>query len=386
MSTKTWRRGERPYVFRSTVRCVLTAAMDKMGYALVRGLTLGRGLRPAPSVVENPKNILAIRLDHLGDVLFTRPSLVALKTHFPLARLTVLTSKAGRELLSQDRCIDEFITWEAPWFARAEVPAGQPTFLQLAWQLQKKQFDLSLDFRGDLRHHLLMLLAGVKARYGYGITGGGFLLHGTRPLAVGVHEVERNLQLAELVHVTPVVERYVPIPLTTEEVRFGQGVWQTGNRRVVLHPAAGDPAKRWPTNRLIELCDGLSRLGCEVVMVGAPNERFQAEALANACMRAPVVLAGKTDLRKLLAVIASAHLMVGSDSGPAHMAVTQGVPTIMLWSQTNEPEEWGPWGRGCLSAVVRDPEREYAVSDVLAAAKYLFQSGGHRQDGKGDRP
>jgi heptosyltransferase-2/heptosyltransferase-3 len=375
---KNIRRGEKAYVYKSGVRRGLTAMLDALGWWVVRVLTLGRGMRPNPAVVENPKKILVIRLDHLGDVLFIRPGLLALKTHFPQAKITVLTSRAGSEIIGTDRYVDKVLVWEAPWFARAGVPEGQGTFFQLVQQLRKEKFDISLDFRGDIRHHIITWLAGVRVRLGYGITGGRFLLHRAPALPLGLHEVDRNLALMAALHVDPVVDRYVPIPLTPEEIRFGQSVWPDTGKRVVMHPAAGDSAKQWPVNRLIEICDALGRLGCDVMIVGTSQERFAAEALANACIIRPRVMAGKTDLRQLAAMISAAVLMVGSDSGPAHMAVTQGIPTIMLWSQTNEPGEWGPWGRGVQAEVVREPEREQAVGDVLAAAKQFLGLQQHR--------
>jgi hypothetical protein len=45
----------------------------------------------------------------------------------------------------------------------------------------------------------------------------------------------------------------------------------------------------------------------------------------------------------------------------------------MLWSETNAPEEWGPWGQSCRAVVVRQPQRLEAVNEVVVAAeKYLF--------------
>jgi ADP-heptose:LPS heptosyltransferase len=380
MAKNSFRRGEKKYVYRAAWRRGLAEVLDAVGEFAVRVLTLGRGLRFDPALLDHPQEILVIRLDHLGDVLFLRPCLLALRSHFPRAKITVLTSRGGAELLQGDRYVDHVLTWEAPWFARGGAPADPLSFWQLAGQLRRKRFDISLDPRGDLRHHLLTWLAGVRLRVGYGVTGGGFLLHRQRPLPLARHEVERNLQLAALLGVEPVVERYVPLNLAEEDLHYGQSVWSSPVKRVVFHPAAGDPAKRWPLNRLIEICDALERQGCEVILVGSAQDHFAAQTLANACAHPPRVLAGVTTLPQLIAVIASAHVLVGSDSGPAHMAITQGVPTVMLWSQTNEPEEWGPWGRGVQAVVVRDADNEHAVHHAVAAVKHFLGAGPLRKN------
>jgi ADP-heptose:LPS heptosyltransferase len=381
MARKVFQRGEKKYVYRAAWRRGLAYLLDAAGSLVVGALTFGRGLKPEPSLLDHPQDILVIRLDHLGDVIFLRPCLLALRAHFPRAKITVLTSRAGAELLSGDRYVDRLLTWEAPWFSRQTGTSETLSFWQLAGRLRQMHFDVSLDPRGDLRHHLLAWLAGVRLRVGYGITGGAFLLHLKRPLPRASHEVERNLQLAALLGVEPVVERYVPLNFSEEDLRFGQSVWSSPVKRVVMHPAAGDPAKRWPMNRLIEICDALERQGCEMILVGSAQDHFAAQVLANACAHPPRVLAGATTLSQLAAVIASADALVGSDSGPAHIALTQGVPTVMLWSRTNQPEEWGPWGRGVQAVVVRDPESEHSVHHAVAAVKHFLIAAAPRKNG-----
>jgi ADP-heptose:LPS heptosyltransferase len=35
---------------------------------------------------------------------------------------------------------------------------------------------------------------------------------------------------------------------------------------------------------------------------------------------------------------------VGADSGPAHLAAAVGTPAVVLFSGTNHPQQWKPWG------------------------------------------
>jgi ADP-heptose:LPS heptosyltransferase len=55
------------------------------------------------------------------------------------------------------------------------------------------------------------------------------------------------------------------------------------------------------------------------------------------------VLAGQTSLKELAQLMARASLAVGVDSGPMHMAVALGVPTLQLYGPT-DPALYGPWG------------------------------------------
>ena len=59
----------------------------------------------------------------------------------------------------------------------------------------------------------------------------------------------------------------------------------------------------------------------------------------------PVVLAGKTDLNQLVALMKRANLVVSADSGPLHMASSVGTDVIAIFGPTR-PEITGPRGRG----------------------------------------
>jgi len=342
--------------------------VDALGGFAVRLMTLGLGLRPDPRVLADPARILVVRLDHLGDVLCTRPCLEALRVRFPQARITVLAAGAGGEMYRRDPNVDEVLCWEAPWFSRAALPKNQPGFFALARLLRRRRFDLSLDLRGDFRHHVLLRLAGVRVRAGYGITGGAFLLHCAPRLRPGLHEVERNLELAEVVGVGPGARDYTPIRLNEEERVRAEAWWNRKQRRVAVHPASGDFSRRAPAERFAEICNALGREGCEVVLIGSAQERPLAESIARACRVPPRVLAGETTLGEVIGLISTADVFIGNVSGPMHLAVTQGRPVVVLWGDVNPESEWGPWGEHQRSAIVHHPERPAAAAEAVSAA------------------
>ncbi len=366
---RSYPRGSRPYLFRSAWKRGLAGVFDLLGALAVWLATGGRGLRPDPQVLSHPRRILVVRLDHLGDVLFARPALAALRRAHPRARITVLVSPAGAELLARDPAVDDCLVFDAPWFRRGPTPAGQAGWQDLVRQLRERKFDLSLDLRGDLRHHVLLWRAGVKVRIGYTATGGGFLLHVPLRLAVGRHEVERDFDAAAAAGAVRRPQAYPRLALTHAELQAAAKTWKQRSRRVVVHPAAGDPSKCWPPENFRQVCAHLANAGCEVLLVGSAAERARAEQAAPRSGSRVRNLCGQTTVRQLAALIATSHLVVGNDSGPGHIAVTQGVPVVMLWSETNQPDEWGPWGRPCRATVVRQPLRPEALDEALAASR-----------------
>ena len=99
-----------------------------------------------------------------------------------------------------------------------------------------------------------------------------------------------------------------------------------------------------------DLAQGLIRLArnhnFELILTGAPFEKVINEAFIDAIKslipageECPFVirdLAGTKDLLELAGVISACDVFVSSDSGPYHMAVALGLPTL-LWLELWEP-------------------------------------------------
>nr|MDA8216321.1 glycosyltransferase family 9 protein [Dehalococcoidales bacterium] len=75
------------------------------------------------------------------------------------------------------------------------------------------------------------------------------------------------------------------------------------------------------------------------------------------------VVAGRTTVGELVALFERCSLVLGVDSGPLHMAVAAGTPTVHLFGPSDD-RAFGPFGDSNLHAVVR--------SDVECAPCHRF--------------
>ena len=86
----------------------------------------------------------------------------------------------------------------------------------------------------------------------------------------------------------------------------------------------------------------LADAGHRVVVTGSAGERrIAAEVARLAGLPARAVLAGRTGLRELAALVAHARLLISGDTGIAHLAVAHAVPTVTLFGPV-PPRRWGP--------------------------------------------
>ncbi|RRO14199.1 glycosyltransferase family 9 protein [Saccharopolyspora rhizosphaerae] len=111
---------------------------------------------------------------------------------------------------------------------------------------------------------------------------------------------------------------------------------------VLVHPGASHGARRWPVERYAEVARWASDAGLDVVVTGSGPERARASRVAELAGLDPEsVLAGRTGLCELAALVAHARLLVCGDTGIAHLASAFHTPSVVLFGPV-APRLWGP--------------------------------------------
>ncbi|ETK31739.1 glycosyltransferase family 9 protein [Microbispora sp. ATCC PTA-5024] len=100
---------------------------------------------------------------------------------------------------------------------------------------------------------------------------------------------------------------------------------------VVIHPGAGETTLRWPPDRFATVARTLADEGLPVVVTGSGRERPMALLVATRAVLPPqIVLAGRTSLRELCALVAGARLVISADPGMARLAMSYGTPSVTV--------------------------------------------------------
>ncbi len=315
--------------------------------------------------------ILLIRPDHLGDLLFTTPALRLLREAFPQARITYLVGPWSRAVVENNPHVDEIALCPFPGFTRQQKRSlFEPyvTLLQHARQLRQRDFDLAIVLRFD--HWwgaLLAYLAGIPRCVGYDVAEVRPFLTDAVPYSPQRHEVEQNLALVEQGSGTrdqglgiraQGADWPLEFHLTAEDEGFAEdylaehGV-EDGDLLVGIHAGAGAAVKLWRNEGWAQVADTLAeRYEAKVILTGSAEELPLCRAIAEGMTSNPIVAAGETSLGGLAAIMARCRLALGVDSGPLHLVVAVGTPTVHLFGPVDS-RAFGPWG---------DPARHLVVT------------------------
>ncbi len=331
------------YLFKHPLKRYAVGCLDAAGSFLTQRKDIGS----EPFDPASIKKILAMRLDHLGDVIMVRPALKALRDHFPKAQIDFLVSSDVGPILGKELRLN-IIPVSRHWFSRDfSLSSCVQELFQLIPILRHERYDLGIDFRGDFRNIILMASAGIPERLSYPVTGGGFLLTRQTSYDRKLHQVLLNLKLLEPLGIAAKPESH-PIPCTDLQKEFFLKAFPEISEsarpvKIILHSGAGYPSKKWPQERFRTLIKNIldHHPQAHVILIGTRGEQNSFPVLERKGVLTD--LRGRTRIEQLPVLFALSHLYIGNDSGPAHLAAAQGLAGVIIFSGTNDASVWRPW-------------------------------------------
>jgi lipopolysaccharide heptosyltransferase I len=297
---------------------------------------------PAP-----PRRILIIKPSAIGDVVHALPVLNLVRRRWPAAHVSWLITPACAGLLDRHPMVDELVRFERKELGKGwRSPRAAIDLVRFTRDLGRRKFDLVIDLQGLFRSGWLAFATGAPCRVGPANAREGAWLFYTHRVPTGTpeqHAIERYLTIAQAVG----CERGpVEFPFAVDDADRDYVARLTPARYAVLMPGANWLTKQWPVERFAALVGPLrERFGLDSVVAGGPDTAHLAEKVP-----ATANLAGRTNLRQLVALLERAELVVANDSGPMHIAAALGRPLVTPFGPTN-PVRTGPYRR--MDAVLR---------------------------------
>ena len=298
-----------------------------------------------PKVINK---ILVVNVNWLGDVIFSAPIFKAIKKAYPKATVGCLAPTGVRGVLESIPYVDQIFCYD-------EKGSHLSLFakLKLILTLRRERFDIAFLLHRSLTRALLVFLSGIPLRIGYDTKARGFLLtHKTAPLSdpVFVHRSDIYIHVVESFGI-PVEDRCPaltvsePAQKSLREKLMAQGVTES-DFVVVVNVGGNWDLKRWPRENFAVLIERLIKeYHAKVIIPGAEKDRELANEIARLSASFPIILAGQTSLKELIALMHRADIVISADTGPLHVAAGIGADVIGLFGPTRI-EVTGPRGRG----------------------------------------
>ncbi len=276
------------------------------------------------------KKILAIKLRALGDTVIFTASLRALIEKFPGARVDALVPEAYVEVLRDFPGLGRVRAWprENGWIGKLRP------FVSLLPQLRAENYDCVVNFHASPRSAQFARLLGARTR--------AIHFHGHR-------DINRfsTVLIPGKGMVKPIIERDLDcVRALGAEILPGSARTFVVRTRatqqpplLVISPGASRPTKMWALDSFVEVARRWTALGGEAIFLLGPAEADLDKRISTT---ARTVIS--RSLAESIALLSSATVFAGNDSGPKHLAVALGVPTVTVFGP-EDPFEWHPYSR-----------------------------------------
>lgn len=261
-------------------------------------------------------SVFALRALGIGDLATAVPALRGLRAHLPGERIALGVPEWLAPLVPLVGAVDAVVP--TPGLDGRPPPVAPP------------RLAVNLHGRGPQSHALLRSMRPGRL-LAFANAGAGF---GDGPAwRADEHEVARWCRMLSWYGIACAPgDLSLPVPAAAPAVAGA----------TVLHPGAKSPARRWPPERFAAVAAELECAGRHVVVSGSAGDAGLAARVAAAAGLPPErVLAGRTDVLGLAALVAAARLVISGDTGIAHLATAFGTPSVVLFGPVS-PALWGP--------------------------------------------
>ncbi len=301
---------------------------------------------PDPASV---RRILAIQVSRIGDTLLSTPTLRAISTHFPQARMTVLGHP--------NRCeVFEHIS-----FIHAVAPITKRTALWQGW-MPGKPYDLAFVFGYDepLVRYALRVARDVVAMRQQDEALNARLLHlATEPAPKSRHAIYMQHALVEGLNL-PICNERLAYSVTHEENTWARqtlaakeltDAFPLIGLQIASFPTKG--YRDWPVENFKALAERIRTRypQAHFLIFGGTLERERTLALTGQLGDAATHFAGTLSLRQTAALMNCLDYYIGVDTGPTHIMGALGRPMMAFYHPSSPAYMLQPLQHPALTAV-----------------------------------
>lgn len=321
--------------------------------------------------LEN-KKIVVTFLMHLGDLILITPFLQVLRRSAKNSHITLVIDKKLAEAVQYNPNVDTLLTIDKK---------GADNSLASLWcigrELHEQHPDVLINLHPNERTSFFALAVGAVY-----FTGMSHFL--VRPFMSKYLRLDRRNRHAADMYVN-ILEQLGIMDTTNEGLQiFSCPQWDEMVQRfyavaglkakekvIGFNIGSAVPEKRWSPQRFALVADYFAEQQYRTIFFGAPMELQMVQEAVSYMRSVPIIGTGKFSLGELATAIKRCSLFITNDSGPMHVAVSQGVPIVALYGPSN-PKFYGPYTE---NAIILESMDHYAVGKSM---KKIIRQGDYK--------
>ncbi len=317
-------------------------------------------MTPKFSLPDTP-SILIVRLGALGDIIHTLPSVFAIREKYPNAIIDWIVEKRSSEILKKSPLIDSLIEidtkkWRRDIFNPSLAISASKDFLKTKEKMNKRNYDIAIDFQGLIKSGIFAYLSGAKTSAGFEKEylreplNRIFIKKHYSPPGKDIHVIEKNYSLLKSIGIGGKIGNFecTPEMLGANELKESvlkkYNITEMKKTIVGIYPGGGWQSKLWGSENYAQLIEKISqRQDADILLIAGKNEEELISNIAEKTENKPRLILNAS-IRELAVILAHTGILIGPDTGPLHLAALLGASTVGIYGPSS-PLKNGPyWG------------------------------------------
>jgi ADP-heptose:LPS heptosyltransferase len=294
--------------------------------------------------------ILIVKPSSFGDIVQALPCANALKQAYRGCQITWVVFDNWELLPKICADVDEVITWD-----RKKRLNG---FFNVLKKVRQKEYDIAIDLQGLLRSAFLTKFS--KSKIKIGVPGmkefSNILIKEIYPKKAKINATLRNLETVSYLTgkvFNPKVN--IEINVRADDIVSDNKILK---KFIVFLPFARGKGKDWGVSNYQKLVFLFKKKyhNLSIIILGSKHNygKIQSDNIIDLC--------GKTNIEELASLLTKAHVAVGADTGPMHLASVLNVPSVFIFGMSDIKETAPYIGKFSLLMNEQNPEDIKSVS------------------------
>jgi heptosyltransferase-2/heptosyltransferase-3 len=320
---------------------------------------------------DNPKKILVIKNDHIGDLIFHSGIFRELKKAYPQAKITAIASKVNKPLIEKNKNIDKILI----------VPFGKRFFKEfykypfILKKIRKEKFDMGLDLREHLINTFFLLYLG-NVKYKLGFYKGFFsklLLNYSEVKEITKNEGENMLNLLNNGLGLNATNKWPEIIVTDDDIKEADDFIKKNKLKkfICIVPDSTTPVRQWPLEEFDKVIKSLKKDYPKYQIVLSGVDELKMNWLIE---RNPeLIKLGKVNIRMIYPLFQKSALIISLDTGTAHIAWAGKSKLIVLLLKASVPERKNVEALGKNSRTILEGDKKIKAEEVMRVVKSVLK-------------
>ncbi len=286
-----------------------------------------------------PKSICLLRLSAIGDVTHMVPVVRSIQKYWPNTELTWIIGKNEAALVNDIDNIE---------FIQFDKSNSIQSYKNIVSTLKHRKFDTLFCAQVSLRANLISAVVPATIKLGYDIQRSkdlhSLFINSRISTNPKQHVLDSFFSFLEHfgLHDRKMQCDYI---IPNSALDFAKKHLDTEKFKLIISPCSSHALRNWSAAAYATVADyAVQNLNAQVILCGGPTDlEIEVGAEIEQLMKFDALnLIAKDSLKKFLALLQGADLLISPDSGPAHMAMGVGTPVLGLYAASN-PKRSGPY-------------------------------------------